>query len=70
MQETEHASCQRRERQRLYWIEGWIAEMEEAGDMRSGKRGSLLLHLQTDRERFSALGGDRGHKLHHERLQI
>lgn len=44
-----------------------MTEMEEAGDMRLGNRGRLLLHLQTGGERLSALGGDRGHKFHHER---
>ena len=52
--------------------------MKEAGDMRPGNRGRVLLHLAlhsiwhstpTGRDRFNALGGDKGNKLHHERVQ-
>lgn len=37
-----------------------VTENDETGDMKLNNRGRLLLHLQTGRDRFSALGGDRG----------
>ena len=77
-QKTEPASHGRRDSQRLYWAVRWMTEMKEAGDMRPGNRGRVLLHLAlhsiwhstpTGRDRFNALGGDKGNKLHHERVQ-
>lgn len=47
-----------------------MTEVEKVGDMGLGNRGRLLLHVQTGKDWFSALGSYRENKFHHERLQI